>query len=268
MCAIIVGMTEQSTSDPPSNARRGIQSVEIGLRVLTALAAAAGPSTLSAIGVRCGLSPPQTHRYLQSLLAAGMAVQGSDARYDLGPGVIRIGIAALARLDSFRRIETALQRFVEDTGRTVALSVWGEAGPVCVRWLPGRPPVMANVSVGTSPPLLYSATGRVFMALLSEQELSGPLAVARASSADPPDLAASLQTVHRSLTCTMKPPIFGGVRATAAPVFDMQGRVHVVAAALAATMFPESSDDAAAHRLLAACREATEALGGVWPRGG
>jgi DNA-binding IclR family transcriptional regulator len=246
--------------------RRGIQSVETGLRVLAALAAAGGPVPLTALGLRAGLSPSQTHRYLQSLVVSGMAVQDASSRYDLGPGVIRIGIAALARLNAFSRAEAALQRFVEDTGRTALLSVWGEAGAVCVRWFPGRPAVVAaNLGVGSVMPLLFSATGRVFLSFLSPQELEGPLATARAEVSAPPDLEAIRRRVRETLTADSDGSMFVGLRAMAAPIFDLQGRPAAVATAIATDAIPNNHDAKVAERLRAACRDATVEAGGAWP---
>lgn len=249
----------------PAKPRRGIQSVETGLRVLAALAASAGPVPLTALGTRAGLSPSQTHRYLQSLVASGMAVQDASSRYDLGPGVIRIGIAALARLNPFARAEAALQRFVEETGRTALLSVWGEAGAVCVRWYPGRPPVVANVGVGSVMPLLFSATGRVFLAFLSANELAAPLAAAQAEQVPMPDLESIRRTVRASLLADSDHTMFFGLRAIAAPIFDLQGHAALVATAVAGAGFPREADAAVAKRLHVACRDATVEAGGVWP---
>lgn len=239
--------------------------METGLRVLAALAASAGPSTLTSLGVRSGLSPSQTHRYLQSLVASGMAVQDPSSRYDLGPGVIRIGVAALARLNTFARAEAALARFVEDTGRTVMLSVWGEAGAVCVRWLPGRPPVVTSLGVGSIMPLLFSATGGVFLSYLSPQELAGPLAAAMAEPVVVPDLEAIRRQVRETMTSSVDQQVFPGLRAVAAPIFDLQGRASMVATAIASPAAPREHDEMVTKRLLAACREATEEAGGTWP---
>jgi DNA-binding IclR family transcriptional regulator len=257
---------ERSQPTPrPNSSRRGIQSVETGLRVLAALAASVGPSTLTSVGARSGLSPSQTHRYLQSLMASGMAVQDASSRYDLGPGVIRIGVAVLARLKPFARAEAALDRFVEETGRTVMISVWGEAGAVCVRWLPGHPPVVTSAGVGSVMPLLFSATGRVFLSYLSPQELSGPLAAAMAEPVVVPDLDAIRATVRVSMTAHIDQQMFPGLRAVAAPIFDLQGRASMVATAIASPAAPRENDAMVAQRLLAACREATEEAGGTWP---
>jgi DNA-binding IclR family transcriptional regulator len=263
---IVIAEMERSRETPrPASPRRGIQSVETGLRVLTALAASTGPSTLTSIGARSGLAPSQTHRYLQSLVASGMAVQNSSSRYDLGPGVIRIGIAALARLNTFARAEAALGRFVEDTGRTVMLSVWGEAGAVCVRWLPGHPPVVTSLGVGSVMPLLFSATGRVFLSYLSPQELAGPLSAAMAERVVLPDIDAVRGAVRATMTAFIDQQVFPGLRAVAVPIFDLQGRASMVATAIASPSAPLEHDAAVAQRLLAACRTATEEAGGTWP---
>jgi len=250
---------------PPAKTRRGIQSVETGLRVLAALAASGGPAPLTALGVRTGLSPSQTHRYLQSLVVSGMAVQDASSRYDLGPGVIRIGIAALARLNAFSRAEAAMQRFVEDTGRTGLLSVWGEAGAVCVRWYPGRPAIVTNFGIGSVMPLLFSATGRVFLAFLPPQELEGPFAVACAEAPQMPDLAPIRQAVRASLLAESDDTVFVGMRTIAAPIFDMQGRPSLVATVLATAGFPREGDAEIGVKLRAICREATLESGGAWP---
>lgn len=99
--------------------RRGIQSVGIGLTVLDALARIDGPAQLSAVSQTCGLSLSQTHRYLSSLVGAGMASQdAATGRYDLGPGALRLGLAALSRIDAFDAANTALQAYARVTGRT------------------------------------------------------------------------------------------------------------------------------------------------------
>ena len=120
---------------------RGIQSVEIGLRVLTALSRQPGPASLSAIAAASGLSASQTHRYLSSLIAAGMVRQSpATAQYDLDAGAIRIGLAALSRLDVIRLADAAFAAFAAETGRTCLLAVWGDRGPCIVRWFAGDPP--------------------------------------------------------------------------------------------------------------------------------
>jgi DNA-binding IclR family transcriptional regulator len=158
-----------------------------------------------------------------------------------------------------------MQRFVEETGRTGLLSVWGEGGAVCVRWYAGHPPVMTSFTIGSVMPLLFSATGRVFLSFLSAGELAGPLAAARAEAPSLPDVEAIMLSVRQSLLAESDDVLFVGLRTMAAPIFDLQGRASLVATAVATSGFPRTGDAAVAERLRAACRDATIEAGGVWP---
>jgi DNA-binding IclR family transcriptional regulator len=148
-----------------SEKRRGIQSVEIGLGVLAAVAHVRGPSSLSAIAQASGLSVSQAHRYLASLIASGMVKQeGRSGLYDLDVGAIQIGLAALSRLDAFALADGALRDLSLKTKRTCLLAVWGDNGPVVVRWFPGDPAVVTSLAIGSTVPVLRSSTGRIFYA--------------------------------------------------------------------------------------------------------
>lgn len=248
--------------------RRGIQSLETGLHVLAALAACGGPAPLSAVAQRAGVSPSQAHRYLSSLMAAGMAKQdpGSSC-YDLDAGAIRLGLAALARLDVFARADTAFTGFARATGRTCLLAVWGNAGATVVRWFPGNPPVITSLAIGSVMPLLRSATGRVFFAFGDRAAMDAE--ARRALKADRANAPVDLHAVRREVRAAggahADSTFIPGLRAAAAPVFDLQGRLALVATAIASPAFDPGHDADAIAALHAACREVTEAIGGRWP---
>jgi DNA-binding IclR family transcriptional regulator len=251
----------------PAAQRRGIQSVETGLHLLAALAACGGPVPLSAVAQRAGVSPSQAHRYLSSLMAAGMAKQdpGSGC-YDLDAGAIRIGLAALARLDVFARADTVFTEFARATGRTCLLAVWGSAGATVVRWFPGNPPVITSLAIGSVMPLLRSATGRVFFAFgdraAMDAEAQRALETDRANA--PVDLDALRREVRAAGGAQVDNTLIPGLRAAAAPLFDLQGRLAVVATAMATPAFDPERDAETVAALHGACREVTEAIGGRW----
>jgi hypothetical protein len=58
-----------------------------------------------------------------------------------------------------------------------------------------------------------------------------------------------------------------GLRAAAAPVFDLQGRLAVVATVMASAAFDPAHDAEAVAALHAACAEVTDAIGGWRPNG-
>src|SRR3954466_2997028 len=248
--------------------RRGIQSVETGLHLLAALAACGGPVPLSAVAQRAGVSASQAHRYLSSLMATGMAKQdpGSGC-YDLDAGAIRIGLAALARLDIFARADTVFTEFARATGRTCLLAVWGDAGATVVRWFPGNPPVITSLAIGSVMPLLRSATGRVFFAFgdRAAMDAEAQRAVETDRANAPVDLDALRREVRAAGGAQVDNTLIPGLRAAAAPVFGLQGRLDVVATAMATPAFDPERDAEAVAALHGACREVTEAIGGRWP---
>ena len=53
--------------------QQGIQSIEVGAQVLRALEAGRGPMALSEVARNCAMHPAKVHRYLVSLVRAGLA---------------------------------------------------------------------------------------------------------------------------------------------------------------------------------------------------
>jgi DNA-binding IclR family transcriptional regulator len=231
---------------------KGIQSVEIGLKVLTALGAAGGPVSLSVLAQRADLSASQAHRYLSSLMAADMVAQDPQSGlYDLGPGAIRIGLAGLARLDTFAAADSAVATYVRTSGRTCLVAIWGDAGPTVVRWFPGKPAVVTSLAIGSVLPSGQSATGRIFQAFgdLAPDALAEPMAA----------------QIRREMLARLDGDLIPGLRVISAPVFDLQGRLSLVVTSIANAAIPRDGDRKAEVALLATCRAITESIGGTWP---
>lgn len=248
-------------------ARRGIQSVGIGFRVLAALAMEAEPSTLGAVATRSGLSPSQAHRYLASLVDAGMAHQhASSGRYELGPQAIQIGLAALARVDIFAAADPAIAAFTRESGRTTLIAARGPLGPTIVRWHAGRRPIVTSLAIGSVLPYFTSATGHAFLGLMTDDEVDG-LLEEEPSPPPPAEIAALRQMVRSRMCASVDELLIPGLRATAVPILDIQGRPVLVATMMATPAFPRTEDDGILHKLQETCRALTEHQGGVWRRG-
>ncbi|NBC35830.1 helix-turn-helix domain-containing protein [Novosphingobium sp. FSY-8] len=254
---------EAATGGQGGAKRRGIQSVEIGLHVLEAVAAMDGPAPLGQIAAACAMPSPQVHRYLQSLIAAGFAHQQADTgRYELGPGALRMGLVALARVDAFHHIDAMLPDLVRRTGLTVQVAALGPMGPTIVRWAMGRPAVMTSFSVGSVLPLAGSATGRVFLAWMPEAETEALIrAEIRRGAVRAAEVAAMRAAVRAAGRAQVEGTMAPGLRAVAFPIFDLQGRVALSATAVRLAAGDDPTGDAATEELGQMCAEISAHLG-------
>ncbi|MBV1733977.1 MAG: helix-turn-helix domain-containing protein, partial [Hydrogenophaga sp.] len=143
--------------------RAGIQSVEVGFELLSALSDAPGALMLRDLAAAAGMSAAKAHRYLVSFQRMGLVMQDPvSTRYDLGPAALRLGLASLSRIDAVKLARERLPQLLAETGHTLAIAVWGNQGPTMVHWLEALQTVPVTLRLGDVMPLLTSATGRCF----------------------------------------------------------------------------------------------------------
>lgn len=243
--------------------RAGIQSVEIGMRVLQALAELGGARPLAAIVRSCGLSPSQTHRYLASLSEAGMVLQDAHGNYDLGPAALKLGLSALARIDVFRIADEKLAEFRLETGATVLLAALGPSGPTIVRWHMGSPPIVTSLALGSVLSLVHSATGQVFLAFRPDQETASFIQaeLERSGGIDAAEIERLKAKVRTEGRAHVGGTLIPGLDAKAYPIFDLQGNAVLTATLISLYDARERKDGKMALRLAAVCQEISETLG-------
>ncbi|ARP98017.1 IclR family transcriptional regulator [Pseudorhodoplanes sinuspersici] len=152
------------------NEKFGVQTVDLGVRVLSALAELGGEASLADIARSTGLARAKVHRYLVSLTRSEYVEQDSvTSHYRLGGEALRVGLVALQRVDAVELGSPLLRQLANDLGQTALLAVWGSGGPTVVRWFESRQLVTVNVRIGSVLPVLRSATGRVFAAFLHQR---------------------------------------------------------------------------------------------------
>src|SRR5437764_12313723 len=176
--------------------RRGIQSVDTGIRLLEVLERADGPLALKDLSAQAELDPSSAHRYLASFVRSGLVRQDADSRYDFGPLALHIGLAAVRRIDPVQVAEQALPPLVAQTGYTALLSVWSHRGPTAIHWQRSRNPFVTNLGLGSVLPISRSATGAVLVAFLPET-VTGDAIAAEARREDI-DRAAFTRAVDRA----------------------------------------------------------------------
>jgi DNA-binding IclR family transcriptional regulator len=139
--------------------------LDVALGVLFTLVTFPEPVTLSELARTCRMPPSKVHRYLSSFTKAGLVAQtGRSGKYLLGPGALQLGLAAIGRHDFVNFAADGMSDLCGDTGMTALLSVWGNGGATVVRWERAASPTVTSMGLGTTLPLLNSATGRAFLA--------------------------------------------------------------------------------------------------------
>jgi len=145
--------------------RQGIQSIEVGFRLLDVLTSTSRPMMLRDIAKGAGMPAAKAHRYMVSFMRIGLVEQDrASGRYDLGSYALQLGLSGLGRLDSVRLATPVLEELCEDIQGTVALAVWGNHGATIVRIVDAGGPITITLRAGTVLPLYNSATGRAFAA--------------------------------------------------------------------------------------------------------
>jgi len=232
---VVVGAVPEGEVSDPVGQRQGIQSVEIGTRLLQALASSGRSMLLRDLSRSAGMPAAKARRYLVSFIRMGLVEQDANTgRYDLGGFALDLGLASLARLDPVRLAGPVLDDLCERTGETVALAMWGNRGATCVRWLEAGGPVTVTLRTGVVLPLLSSATGLAFAAFFRSPYLRRMLdveieAAAAARQATPAALRAALAVqldeVRRHGIARAAGSVTPGVNGFSAPVFNHAGRM-------------------------------------------
>jgi DNA-binding IclR family transcriptional regulator len=149
---------------------RGNSTILIGLEVIQALTDLGGPSSLGAVAARTQLSSSRAYRYLRALVDGGFVTQDkSSGHYDLGIGILHLGLSAIGRVDPVRHALPIMHRVTEQTGFTTVLSLWGSNGPTVIRCENGTLDMSLKVREGANLSLLSTATGKVFLAYMPEK---------------------------------------------------------------------------------------------------
>lgn len=241
LCGMALAMSEP---DPVKNGgcpSKGIQSIEIGARLLDVLIETRQSMRLKELSERAGMSPSKARMYLVSLIRTGLIDQdAASGLYGPGPKALRLGIVALGQngmLRSARELVTSLGR---EIGQPVLLTAWENRSPVIIAASEGTDDLPIAFRIGVQTPLWTTATGVVFLAFL-------PAATSQSLiEADcPPDERSTIEEevararkdgiVFRDMVRLGRHVTLGGYGAIAAPIIDRNDALEFVITVLVPT---------------------------------
>lgn len=251
------------------NIRQGIQSIEVGGRLLEALACAPHPLMLRDLAAAANMAPAKAHRYLVSFMRMALVEQERETgRYTLGAFSLQLGLSALARMEPVTVATPVLRAAGEAIGQTVAIAVWGNQGATIVRWFGSDTPVSASLRLGSVMPLGRSATGGAFLAFLPRETTARLLKRELADNRRLGLRPASLEEVEPWIQQTRRDGIarasdfIPGISGMAAPVFDYNGSMTLALIALGyTTAFDMALNGRIATSLLDVAEQLSRRLG-------
>lgn len=207
---------------------RRIGAIEVGFRLVRVLEAADGPLPLKDLSERAGMPPSKAYAYVASFVHEGLLVQDAlTGRYGLGPFAMSIGVAALRQSDLVEVARRELQDLSETTTCSIMLNTWGNRGPVIVYRVDGKQRGPTSVRVGYVLPVWRSATGRVFLAYLPENDTAALLAEEE-PGLDPQTLADATERIRADGFATISD--IQGFSGISAPILDHDGLLVAVLA--------------------------------------
>lgn len=215
---------------------RGVQSIEIGNRLLETLASEGSPMMLKDLAQLADFAPAQAHAYLVSYRKIGLIEKdASTGRYRLGKFALDLGITRMRTSDPMSLARDAVIALSKHTALNASLSVWGSFGPTVVHLEERGNQLNMYTQLGTVFSMTGTATGRVFSAFLSERlvkeamnrekrdpSVSGRVGAARFIS------KRELEEIREKRFANIEDPPVPGISAYAAPVFDHVGQLLCV----------------------------------------
>jgi len=211
--------------------RKGIQSVEQGVKLLEALIDSRGPMALKQLAAVSGMSASMAHRYLASFIRADLVRQDQvSGHYDLSTLALRLGLAALNRSDFMQIADDELKQLVARVNVDGHLSVWGDYGVTIVRIHNRHIPLLSNLRLGAVLPLYESAGGRLFLAYEARATIKKVFKNELAQLEGPKPSAKQIEAiagdVRKNGYAWIDGQVVHGLRALAVPIFDPQGSIR------------------------------------------
>lgn len=218
---------------------RGINSIEVGARLLDALVSTGEPMMLRDVAKLAGIAPAQAHAYLVSYRKDQLVEQDeTSGRYRLGPMALQLGIARLRSFDPFQAANEDASQLAASSGLTVVIAVWGSYGPTVIHVHEGAGQVVINTRAGTVYSVTGTATGRVFAAFLPPDLVAKTIRAQRAEGAksrfvgpptDPRQIQDEIDFVRANGYAPVKSMPLPNINAVSAPIFDIGGQLSMVA---------------------------------------
>lgn len=208
---------------------RPVATVERAVAVLLALADAPRDLGNNEIARAVGTNPSSVSRLLATLAQDELVRRVPDSgRFRLGPRLVELGNAALARVDLRQLARPHLELLTEATGETATLSVPGEQTPITVDFVQSPSTVRSVAVVGRPSVTHATATGKVFLAYAGELPTAPLPSYTRRTVTDPKRLAVEVARTAERGWAQAVGEREDDLNAVAAPVFGADRTLEAI----------------------------------------
>jgi DNA-binding IclR family transcriptional regulator len=146
---------------PPQGAQAALRAV----RLLKLFTNERPEMSLAELSRTSGLNKTTTHRLLRALQSEALIDRNpATSTYSLGPGLMALGVQALASSDLRRRVRPVLRTLARETGETATLEVPFEDSMLILDEVAGNHVLGAAGNIGTRWPIHATSTGKVWLA--------------------------------------------------------------------------------------------------------
>ena len=207
-----------------------VQSLARGLSVIRAFDAEHPELTLSDVARAAGLTRASARRFLRTLTELGY-VRSNGRLFALRPRVLELGYAYLSSMSLHEVALPHLEHLVGALRESSSVSVLDADDVVYIARVPTRRIMTITISVGTRFPAYATSMGRVLLAGQSDDWLNGYFATVELrrltarTVTDVDALRAELLLVREQGWSFVDEELEEGLRAIAAPIHDLSGRV-------------------------------------------
>ncbi len=213
-------------------AKTSVQVIERVMTLLDVLSAHPDPLPLKQLAAETGLHPSTAHRILNAMARSGFVERTDNGIYRLGIRLLELGALVKSRISLRESAMYAMVELHQHTGESINLGIRDKDEIVYVeRTSSGRSSVRVVRVVGARAPLHTTATGKLFLAEGSAEEVrayakrSGLPGSTATSITDLAVLEKELDEIRRHGVAFDMEEVEIGVRCIAAGIYDDNGEL-------------------------------------------
>lgn len=207
-----------------------VRSLDRGLAVIRAFGPGNERLTLSEVAKETGLTRSAARRFLLTLVEIGY-VRSDGREFSLRPRILELGYTYLSGMGITELARPHVEDLVATVEESATVGVLDDLDMVCILRVPARRVMVVALAVGTRMPTYATATGRVLLAGLSEDEFEAYLDRVRLAPLtgrtvhDRELLRSIVEQTRADGFARVDQELEDGLRSAAVPIRDANGHV-------------------------------------------